>query len=151
MASTTAPSGNNVPCASRSSEAASLQGWKLSCSGKGKVAATTVVTAAAAMPSCWRLTEQALDGALRPGRGGGNVVIMAAAMLSCRGRQLKTQQERGGGWTARGVFVPTEDDGNYRWDLPRPPAASVMATDTAMPPLSPPTDNGDNYDNKGGK
>ena len=54
--STTAADRNNVPCASRSAAGASLQGWKLSCSGKGEVAAMTVAMAAAAiMPSHRRL------------------------------------------------------------------------------------------------
>ena len=50
MASTIATVGNGEPCASRSTAAASLLGWKLSCSGKGEVAVTMVVMAAAVMP-----------------------------------------------------------------------------------------------------
>ena len=49
----------------------------------------------------------------------------------------------------RGVVVATEDNGNNGWDLPTPPTAGVTAMDTALP-QSPPTDDGDNYDNKDG-
>ncbi len=71
--------------------------------------------------------------------------------MQCRcvgGEQLKTRQE-GGGWTTRSVVIATEEENDYGWDLHMPPAtAGVMVRDVAMP-LSPLTDDGDNYDNVG--
>ena len=96
-ASTTATVRNDVPHASKSAAAASLQGWKLSCSGEGEDAATTVAMTAAAMPSRWRQQEQALDGALRAGRGGGNAVTTAAAMSLRRGQAVEDTTRGGGG------------------------------------------------------
>ena len=43
-----------------------------------------------------------------------------------------------------------EDDGNNGWDLPPPHTNGGTVTDVAMP-LSPLTNDGDDYDNKGGE
>ena len=131
---TTAAVRNVVPRAT----AAFLQGWKLSCSGKGEVVVTMAATAAAAMSLRWqamllpwRLREQALDGALRAGGGGVNVVTMAVAMLSRRWRAVE-DATRGGGWTIGGVVIVTEDDNDNGWDLSTHPAAGMMATDACF-------------------